>query len=161
MTFIIQHFLGLAGMPRRVYTYPDLPGWAWMNMLSTVGAFFMAAASLIFVWNLIVSLLIGGQGRRQSVARLDSRMGDHVRRRRMRISITCRRFAAAARFGMSRIPTVLIRSWAAEKISTSSEPEKNKTSVVPFIMSETGFFARPHPRLSLLQRHAAGRTESA
>ena len=36
MTFIIQHFLGLAGMPRRVYTYADLPGWAWMNMLSTI-----------------------------------------------------------------------------------------------------------------------------
>ena len=59
MTFIIQHFLGLAGMPRRVYTYADLPGWAWMNMLSTIGAFFMAAASLIFVWNLVVSLLNG------------------------------------------------------------------------------------------------------
>ena len=44
MTFIIQHFLGLAGMPRRVYTYPDLPGWGWMNMVSTIGAFFMAAA---------------------------------------------------------------------------------------------------------------------
>jgi heme/copper-type cytochrome/quinol oxidase subunit 3 len=59
MTFLIQHVLGLSGMPRRVYTYPDLPGWAWMNMLSTVGAFFMAAASIIFVWNLIASLLRG------------------------------------------------------------------------------------------------------
>ena len=76
MTFIIQHFLGLAGMPRRVYTYADLPGWAWMNMVSTIGAFFMAAASLIFVWNLIVSLLQRAQGRRQSVAGLDARMGD-------------------------------------------------------------------------------------
>ena len=83
LTFIIQHFLGLAGMPRRVYTYPDLPGWGWMNMVSTVGAFFMAAASLLFVWNLDRSLLQRAQGRGQSVARLDAGMGDH--------------FAAAAR----------------------------------------------------------------
>lgn len=55
MTFIVQHFLGLAGMPRRVYTYPDLPGWGWMNMLSTVGAFFMAVAALLLVWNLAKS----------------------------------------------------------------------------------------------------------
>jgi heme/copper-type cytochrome/quinol oxidase subunit 3 len=59
MTFIVQHFLGLAGMPRRVFTYPDLPGWGWMNMVSTVGAFFMAAAALIFVWNLARSLVRG------------------------------------------------------------------------------------------------------
>src|SRR5580700_8953916 len=52
LTFIIQHFLGLAGMPRRVYTYPPLPGWGWMNMVSTIGVFFMGAAALIFVWNL-------------------------------------------------------------------------------------------------------------
>src|SRR4029077_1288919 len=59
MTFIIQHFLGLLGMPRRVFTYPDIPHWGWMNMLSTVGAFFMAAASLILVWNLVVSFFRG------------------------------------------------------------------------------------------------------
>jgi cytochrome c oxidase subunit I len=59
MTFLIQHVLGLSGMPRRVYTYPDLPGWAWMNMLSTAGAFFMAAASIIFVWNLLISIFRG------------------------------------------------------------------------------------------------------
>ncbi len=59
MTFIIQHFLGLAGMPRRVYTYPDLPGWGWMNMVSTIGAFFMTAGSLLLVWNIIISLLRG------------------------------------------------------------------------------------------------------
>jgi cytochrome c oxidase subunit I len=59
MTFIVQHFLGLAGMPRRVYTYPDLPGWGWMNMVSTIGVFFMAAASVLLVWNLVVSLLRG------------------------------------------------------------------------------------------------------
>src|ERR1700677_1811719 len=59
MTFIIQHFLGLAGMQRRVYTYPNLPGWGWMNMVSTIGAFLMAAASLMLVWNILITLLRG------------------------------------------------------------------------------------------------------
>jgi len=59
LTFIIQHFLGLLGMPRRVYTYPDLPHWGWMNMLSTSGVFFMSAASLILVWNILISFFRG------------------------------------------------------------------------------------------------------
>jgi cytochrome c oxidase subunit 1/cytochrome c oxidase subunit I+III len=59
MTFIIQHVLGLLGMPRRVYTYPDLPHWGWMNMLSTIGVFFMSAASLILVWNILTSFFRG------------------------------------------------------------------------------------------------------
>ncbi len=58
-TFGIQHFLGFAGMPRRVYTYPDLPGWGWMNLTSTIGVAFMAAASLLLVWNLLHSLVRG------------------------------------------------------------------------------------------------------
>lgn len=56
LTFLTQHFLGFAGMPRRVYTYPDLPGWGWMNMVSTVGTFFMAAAGLLLVWSLLRAL---------------------------------------------------------------------------------------------------------
>jgi cytochrome c oxidase subunit I len=59
MTFFIQHFIGLLGMPRRVYTYPDLPGLATMNMISTIGAFIIAVAILIFIWNLFVSLRRG------------------------------------------------------------------------------------------------------
>jgi len=51
------------GMPRRVFTYPDIPHWGWMNMLSTVGAFFMATASLILVWNLVVSFFEEKSGR--------------------------------------------------------------------------------------------------
>ncbi|HEY6152255.1 MAG TPA: cytochrome c oxidase subunit I [Candidatus Udaeobacter sp.] len=59
MTFIIQHVLGLYGMPRRIFTYPDIPGWGWMNMVSTVGVFFMGAGSLVMIWNIAQSFFRG------------------------------------------------------------------------------------------------------
>src|SRR5215467_1426632 len=59
MTFIIQHVLGLYGMPRRIFTYPDIPGWGWMNMVSTIGVFFMGAGSLVMIWNIAHSFFRG------------------------------------------------------------------------------------------------------
>lgn len=56
MTFFIQHFLGVIGMPRRIYTFPDFPSWDIMNMISTIGAFIMFAAVAVFLWNLYVTL---------------------------------------------------------------------------------------------------------
>ncbi|HSH77743.1 MAG TPA: hypothetical protein VLA19_04330, partial [Herpetosiphonaceae bacterium] len=50
-----QHILGLIGMPRRVFTYPDLPWWGGLNMLSSVGSFVSLVATLLFVWNIIYS----------------------------------------------------------------------------------------------------------
>ncbi len=59
LTFFVQHFLGLLGMPRRVYTYPDLPHWAALNMVSTVGAFVLGASALVLVANVARSLRVG------------------------------------------------------------------------------------------------------
>src|SRR5205807_1263657 len=59
LTFFPMHFLGLMGMPRRVYTYPDLPGWGPLNLLATVGAFVLGLAMLTFGWNVVVSLRKG------------------------------------------------------------------------------------------------------
>jgi cytochrome c oxidase subunit 1/cytochrome c oxidase subunit I+III len=59
LTFFVQHFLGLLGMPRRVYTYPDLPHWGALNMASTVGAFVLGASALVFVVNVLWSLRFG------------------------------------------------------------------------------------------------------
>ena len=59
MTFMIQHVLGMLGMPRRVFTYPPLPGWEAMNMISTIGAFLLAFAVLIFIINVAISLRSG------------------------------------------------------------------------------------------------------
>jgi cytochrome c oxidase subunit I len=52
LTFFPQHLLGLAGMPRRIYTY-SRGGWETDNMISTIGSYVMAAALLVFVVNVI------------------------------------------------------------------------------------------------------------
>ncbi len=59
MTFFVMHFLGLMGMTRRVYTYPNLPGWGLLNMIATIGAVIMGISSLIFLCNIVVSLRQG------------------------------------------------------------------------------------------------------
>jgi cytochrome c oxidase subunit I len=58
-TFMPQHVLGLMGMPRRVYTYPAGLGWDALNMMSSVGAYIMGLAVLVFVINLFVSIRAG------------------------------------------------------------------------------------------------------
>jgi cytochrome c oxidase subunit 1 len=55
LTFIPQHMLGLMGMPRRIYTYDRTGLFEDYNLVSTIGAFLMAAAILIFVVNVIKS----------------------------------------------------------------------------------------------------------
>jgi cytochrome c oxidase subunit 1 len=59
LAFFPMHFSGLLGMPRRVYTYPAGLGLELPNLLSTIGAFVVAAAVVIFVINGIVSLYRG------------------------------------------------------------------------------------------------------
>ena len=54
-TFFVQHILGFRGMTRRVWTYPNLPGWGLLNMISTVGAFVLGGSMLILLWNLWIS----------------------------------------------------------------------------------------------------------
>ena len=51
-TFFVQHMLGFRGMTRRVSTYPDLPGWGLLNMISTVGAFILGGSMLLLLVNL-------------------------------------------------------------------------------------------------------------
>ncbi len=58
-TFFVFHFLGLLGMPRRVFTYPDLPYWGSLNMFSSICAFILVSSLLIFIFNLFYSLKHG------------------------------------------------------------------------------------------------------
>jgi cytochrome c oxidase subunit I len=59
LAFFPMHFSGLLGMPRRVYTYPAGLGLELPNLLSTIGAFVVAAAVGVFVLNGILSLFKG------------------------------------------------------------------------------------------------------
>jgi cytochrome c oxidase subunit 1 len=56
LTFAPMHILGLAGMPRRIYTYPDGMGWSGWNLVETVGAFVIALSVVIFLLNVAVSM---------------------------------------------------------------------------------------------------------
>lgn len=55
ITFFPMHIVGMLGMPRRVYTYEAGQGWDIYNMISTVGAFMLAAGVLVFIINLFYS----------------------------------------------------------------------------------------------------------
>ncbi len=55
LTFMPMHYLGLIGMPRRVYTYEAGIGFDFWNMIETIGAFMIAVSVGIFIWNAIVS----------------------------------------------------------------------------------------------------------
>ena len=53
MTFLVQHALGAMGMSRRVYTYPDIPGYGTLNFISTCGAFIMGMSVLYLLYLLM------------------------------------------------------------------------------------------------------------
>jgi cytochrome c oxidase subunit 1 len=55
LTFFPQHFAGIEGMPRRIYTYAGNQGWEIWNLLSTLGAFTIAIAVLLFIINFFYS----------------------------------------------------------------------------------------------------------
>lgn len=57
LTFFIQHFLGLMGMPRRVFTFKEGQGWDLSNLISSIGAAFMAIATIVLVINIVKTAL--------------------------------------------------------------------------------------------------------
>ncbi len=59
MTFLIQHWLGIKGMPRRVADYLPTDGFTTFNTISTIGAFLLGASQLVFFYNVIHSYRYG------------------------------------------------------------------------------------------------------
>jgi len=51
VTFLIQHWLGIKGMPRRYADYLASDGFTLGNTISSVGSFLLGASTLFFLWN--------------------------------------------------------------------------------------------------------------
>jgi cytochrome c oxidase subunit I+III len=62
LTFFPMHLMGLMGMPRRVYTYADYPGWALLNGLSTAGAYLIAAGVLLVLVDIALNFRMAQEG---------------------------------------------------------------------------------------------------
>ncbi|MFD9889908.1 cytochrome c oxidase subunit I [Amycolatopsis sp. NPDC059027] len=58
-TFLVQHWLGAEGMPRRYADYLPTDGFTWLNTISTIGAFVLGASMIVFIWNVVRSYRFG------------------------------------------------------------------------------------------------------
>jgi cytochrome c oxidase subunit 1 len=59
LTFLVQHWLGDEGMPRRVADYKASEGFTTLNTVSTIGAFVLGASTLPFLYNVWTSFTSG------------------------------------------------------------------------------------------------------
>ena len=97
VTFLIQHSIGLDGMPRRVYEYPDVGHLALYNLISTIGSFILGAGILLTVLNVVRSLKNGVDGRPGPVEGEHAGVVHARRRRRSTTSTSSRACARSSR----------------------------------------------------------------
>ncbi|MFC9439288.1 cytochrome c oxidase subunit I [Nocardia sp. NPDC057030] len=58
-TFLVQHWVGAEGMPRRYADYLPSDGFTTLNTISTIGAFILGGSMLPFIWNVFKSYRYG------------------------------------------------------------------------------------------------------
>ena len=54
-TFLVQHWLGVIGFPRRYATYQPEDNFTWMNQLSTIGAMILGISMIPFLFNVYIT----------------------------------------------------------------------------------------------------------
>jgi len=54
-TFLIQHWIGVTGMPRRYYSYLPEDNVTWMNQVSTIGAMLLGLSMVPFLFNVYIT----------------------------------------------------------------------------------------------------------
>jgi cytochrome c oxidase subunit 1 len=55
ITFLVQHWLGAEGMPRRYSDYLESDGFTTLNMISTIGSIVLGASTFVFFWNVYIT----------------------------------------------------------------------------------------------------------
>jgi cytochrome c oxidase subunit 1 len=74
--FFPQHFLGLAGMPRRIPDYAlQFADW---NMVSSIGGFMFGATQLLFVYNVVSTIRSGRRAEQKQWDGADSLEWTHL-----------------------------------------------------------------------------------
>ena len=58
MAFFPMHQLGLEGMPRRTFHYPQSPEWGSLNLVSTIGAYIIGISIAVFLFNFFSSIVL-------------------------------------------------------------------------------------------------------
>jgi cytochrome c oxidase subunit 1 len=59
LTFLVQHWLGNEGMPRRYVDYQPTDNFTILHLISTIGAFLLGLSMLPFIWNVLRSYRYG------------------------------------------------------------------------------------------------------
>lgn len=60
-TFLIQHWIGVVGLPRRYYSYLPEDGVTWMNQVSTIGAAILGVSLVPFFYNVFITARRGAK----------------------------------------------------------------------------------------------------
>ncbi len=55
LTFLVQHWLGAEGMPRRYSDYLASDGFTTLNIVSTIGSIVLGASTFVFFWNVYIT----------------------------------------------------------------------------------------------------------
>ena len=127
--FFPMHLLGLAGMPRRIYTYALSQGWENLNLVATVGAFVLALGILLSVINLLASL------RRGALAGPNPWNADGLE-----WSVA----SPPPTYGSVHLPTVVTRNPLWDEHDEESDPERRRVlSGGRFTLSTTAIDAEP------------------